>query len=393
MTQRYKHSNSTSPRGVSRRDFLVLAAGLLAGCTSTQQPDAAPTTKPTTEPIIKPTAEPTIKPTTEPTIKPTTEPTIEPTIEPTTTPLPTMIPRRQEIIKTHPDAPSKVVHTHAGVWDGETLAPGALRQMLDASITALTGLNDATTAWAALFAPDERIAIKVNTIAGSRFWTHVPLVMAVTECLQEAGVPAEQIVIFDRYTIEMEDAGYPINKDGPGVRCHGTDRSETPGWQLLDTDIKFSDVLLNCNALINMPILKQHGMSGISFAMKNHYGTFDRPSSFHVGDRINRGLAELNALPPIKERTRLIIGDALNIVRTGGGGWYSAETGDSILMSFDPVAHDATGLQLLSKVWAFAGYNPDVAIQRATPWLENGAALGLGTNDPANMELIEQTLG
>ena len=290
----------------------------------------------------------------------------------------------------YPDVPSKVVHTrHAGVWDGETLAPEALRQLLDGSITALTGLNDATAAWAALFAPGERIAIKVNTIAGSRFWTHVPLVMAVTERLQEAGVPAEQIVIFDRYTIEMEDAGYPINKDGPGVRCHGTDRKETPGWQLLDTDIKFSDVLLNCNALINMPILKQHGMSGISFAMKNHYGTFDKPSSFHVGDRINRGLAELNALPPIKERTRLIIGDALNIVRAG---WYSAETGDSILMSFDPVAHDTIGLQIVSEALTAEGKSSEATISQATPWLQAAAELEVGTNDPNHIELVEVTL-
>jgi hypothetical protein len=91
---------------------------------------------------------------------------------------------------------------HAGVWSGDELVPDALRQMLDASITELTGLNDAHEAWAALFAPDERIAIKVNALRGPCL-THVPLVMAVTACLQAAGVPAEQIVIFDRYTDDL----------------------------------------------------------------------------------------------------------------------------------------------------------------------------------------------
>jgi hypothetical protein len=330
--------------------------------------------------------------------RPGKPPTATPTSAPTATPLPTstlaptaaptVVLRRPDVIKIHPQVPSKVVQAHhAGVWDGETLVPEAIRQMLDASITELTGLDDATKAWAALVDPRERIAIKVNTIHGSRFWTHVPLVMAVTECLQEVGVPAEQIVIFDRWITELEDAGYTINKDGPGVRCRGTDFAHTMGWTLLDTDIGLSDVLLSCNALINMPILKQHGMTGITFAMKNHYGTFDKPESFH-GGRLERGIAELNALPPIRERTRLIIGDALTVVRRN---WFSAVTGDSILMSFDPVAHDTVGLQLYCRVMDKG--NPEAAMNLSNPWLENGAELGLGTNDPDNIESVEITLG
>jgi len=54
------------------------------------------------------------------------------------------------------------------------------------------------------------------------------------------------------YTIEMENAGFPINKDMPGVRCHGTDLSYTTGWTVIDTEVGLSD------ALINVPLLKQH---------------------------------------------------------------------------------------------------------------------------------------
>jgi len=288
-----------------------------------------------------------------------------------------------------PDVLSKVVRArHAGVWDGDALVPQAIRQMLDTSITELTGLADATEAWASLFDPGERIAIKVNTIQSSSFWTHVPLAMAVTECLQEVEVPAEQIIIFDRYTLELEGAGYPVNKDGPGVRCHGTDLAYTMNWTMMDTEIGLSDILLNCDALINVPVLKQHGMSGISFAMKNHYGTIDKPERFHEG-RIAQGIAELNGLQPIRDRTRLIIGDALMIVKRG---WHSAVTGDSILMSFDPIAHDTTGLQLYGEAMASEGDNPEIAARLANPWLENGAGLGLGINDLDSIELVEVTL-
>ena len=341
MAREHNCSATPRPRVISRRAFLKLAAmaGLLAGCRPIRQLAATPTKPPVT--------------------------------------------------RIRPDAPGKVVRArHAGVWDGDTLVPEAIRQMLDAAIRSLTGLDDANAAWAALFDPGERIAIKVNTIRESDFWTHVPLVMAVTECLQEAGVPADQIVIFDRLTRELENAGFPVNQDGPGVRCYGTEGDYTPGWTLLDTEVRLSDILLNCDALINMPILKRHGISGLTFAMKNHYGTIDRPGRFH--SNAEHAIPELNALPPIKERTRLIIGDALTVCTRF---WRSAVTGDSILMSFDPVAHDTVGLLVFGEALASEGFSPGGETALAARWLENGARLGLGTNDPDSIKLVEVRLG
>ena len=278
---------------------------------------------------------------------------------------------------------------HAGAWSGDLLAPEAIGQMLDNAITALTNLDDAGTAWASLFGPGERIAIKVNVIRGSDYWTHVPLVTGVTERLQAVGIPPEQIVIFDRDSGELGGAGYSVNKDGPGVRCQGTDSGYSNGWTIMNQDVGLSNILLNCNALINMPILKQHGIAGISFALKNHYGSFDKPGSFH-GGRIERGIAELNALPPIKDRTRLIIGDALAIARSG---WHSAVTGNSILMSFDPVAHDTIGLQLYREAMTSEGLNSDRAAHLANGWLTNSAQLSTGTNEMNEIGLVEMNLG
>lgn len=343
MTFTQKRNGSKSR--FSRRDFLKMAAAasLLSGCSHARQPGITPTA------VSTPTDVPAV------------------------------------VTKT----PGKVVRVrHAGVWDGETLVPEAIRQMLDTSITKLTSVDDARKAWAALFDPSERIAIKVNVIRTSDYWTHIPLVMAVTECLQEAGVPAEQIVIFDRATTELGDAGYPVNQDGPGVRCYGTDGDNSPGWTLLDTDIRLSDVLLNCDALINMPVLKAHTVAGCTFAMKNHYGTFNMPSRFHT--RIE-AIADLNALPPIRDRTRLIIGDALTICTFG---WSRAVIGDSILMSFDPVAHDVVGLQVLNQaIEESDGIALSGTASIASHWLERGAELGLGVKEPAAIEYVQITFG
>jgi hypothetical protein len=262
--------------------------------------------------------------------------------------------------------------------------------MLDASITKLTGIPDAISAWQALFAPTERIAIKVNTLQYGSFWTHVPLVMAVAERLQAAGVPAGQIIVYDRSSNDLSGAGFAINKDGAGVRCYGTDLKYETRWKIGETSIGLSNILLSCDALIDMPILKTHSMdgAGMSFALKNHYGTFNQPQNFH-GDKLLQGLPALNALAPIKERTRLIIGDALKIVQDS---WYSAFESDFICMSFDPVAHDALGLQVLNKLQAANGIATEPTRMRATEWLKNAAALGLGTDQMANIDFLEETL-
>jgi hypothetical protein len=374
---------------LSRKEFLRLAAlgvGTLVGgrfmaaCEALVTPSAttqAPGNAPATSPA------PADVPATI-----TTAPVASPTPTNPATPKPI---RRSDIIKFFPAVPSRVVHTHhRGIWDGDTLQTEALRQMLDASITRLTGLTDAITAWQALFAPGERVAIKVNTLQYGKFWTHVALVMAVAERLQSAGVPAEQIIVYDRSSNDLAGGGFTINKDGPGVRCYGTDLQYEPGWMIADTSVGLSNILLGCDALIDMPILKTHSMdgAGMSFAMKNHYGTFDQPQNFHY-DKLLQGLPALNALPPIKDRTRLIIGDALKIVQDS---WFSAFDGDFICMSFDPVAHDALGLQVLNNVQAANGIETEPTRKSAAAWLKNAAALGLGTDQMANIEFMEETL-
>jgi hypothetical protein len=266
--------------------------------------------------------------------------------------------------------------------------------MLDVSITKLTGLNDARAAWAALFKPGERIAIKVNTFSNSLIWTHVPLVTEVTNSLLEAGIPAEQITIFDYRTSELMVAGYTVNVDGLGVRCTGMDSnySAEPS-KVGNKTINLANVLKECDALINIPILKSHMLAGITFAMKNHYGSIWYPDILH-GDSM-RGVASLNAVPEIKDRTRLIIGDALSANLRYANSypyWQEDWIGDSIFMSFDPVAHDTMGLQLLTRELEKVDGNPASLIGMATPALQYAVELGLGTNAPANMDVIEQTL-
>jgi hypothetical protein len=358
---------------LTRKEFLRLAAagvGTLVGGPFLSACAPAPTPAPT--PLPSPTSPPAVAPTLTPAVS-----------------VPTL--RRPDVIKIGLAGKSAVVHTHhAGVWDGDKLLPAVLNQMLDASITKLTGLNDAKEAWLSVFQPNERIALKVNSITTGV--THPAIVLAVADRLQAAGIPSENIYIFDRYAYELKWAGYQMNLDGPGARCVATGSSNyTGGWKLLGNNIRLSNVLLSCDAVINLPVLKIAGQFGISFALKNHFGTFDRPYDYHTP--FARALPQLNAIPAIRDRARLAIGDLFTVKPVADGlGFRMVGTGDSILMSFDPVAHDAVGVQVASDVWSKQGRNPAAMLDSARRWLGACTTLGLGAHQPEAINMIDVKL-
>ncbi|MBN1440373.1 MAG: DUF362 domain-containing protein [Anaerolineales bacterium] len=316
---------------------------------------------------------------------------------PAVTPTRTVPPVDPAAAKTEAAAPqsavtSRVVHTRgAGVWDGDGLSGAVVRRMLDESIVRLTGQTTARDGWASLFTADDKVAIKVNAFYNSLIWTHVPLVAAVTDSLQEAGVPAGSIVLYDQTSDELKTAGFAVNPDGPGVRCRGTDKTYGTEWTNVGgADVPVSPILKDCTALINMPVLKAHMLAGITFALKNHFGSVQYPGMLHSG--IAGKIAALNALPEIKERTRLVIGDVLEANLEYGTSypyWTADYRGDSILMSCDPVAHDAVGLDILKGLLAEAGKPALSLLSIAESCLSESGSLGLGVHQLEKIERLE----
>jgi hypothetical protein len=378
---------------LSRRLFLKLsgasAAGALlttAGCAPTVP--QAPAGEPTTEPeAVEPAAQ---KPAgSEPgeAAEPTT--TARPTATPTTPP-PQKAYRRPGVIRFFPDQKSQVVRARSvDVWAGDALDPAVVAGMVERAVMTLTGQPDPKSAWLALFEPGEKIAIKVNAFRNSLIWTHPVLVQAVTDGLQAAGIPGEDITIFDFWTSELETAGFTINEDGPGVRCYGTDDRYTTSWDIGPATVRLSDVLLECDALINVPVLKSHMMAGLTFALKNHYGSVSFPDGLH---NIPSCLPALNALAPIREATRLVIGDALeaNTKYASSFPYWSVDArGDSILMSYDPLAQDRVALDMLVALAEEKGNSTGALVGMAERWLETALGTGLGTGDKEQIDLVE----
>jgi len=379
---------SGQARPLSRRAFIGLGTGALAawlaGCRASTPPSPS---LPSPTSLSLPSL-------------PSSPSTVTP-LPPTYTPVPatSAIPNPQSAIPSPQSAsrPALLAHwpatatsrvvvvRHAGVWAGAAPDAGIVLQMLDAGVSALTDTSDALAIWRALFDPGDRVLLKVNCIS-SGGPTQPAVAYAVAQRLQEVGLVPENILIFDRTSGELAAAGYAINEGGPGIQCHGAQGKGTEA-ALTQATVRFYQELDTSTAIINLPTPKQHGSAGVSVAMKNHYGSVDRPGALH-GNWCDPAIAELNAQPTIRDKTRLIVGAALNV---SPGNWERPERENALLLSFDPVALDTVGRDVLVRHLQDKGRNAGYLIEGARH-LTTAQALELGATDAGLIDLREIVL-
>ena len=295
---------------------------------------------------------------------------------------------------TNPNPLSKTSMTSIGE-SGHAIDQRILNSMIGDAMTELTKTKSVAAAWKSLFKPSDIVGIKVNCIARRGMSTHPEVIAAIIAGLKLAGVKEENIIVWDRRNDEMIAAGYKINQDGPGVKCHGTNGDHDPtSFTQGSVSGKLSRILSEkITALINVPIMKDHGGAGITSALKNHYGSFDNPGPYH-GNNCDPFVAELNCLPAIKNKTRLVICDALKGLANGGPGHNPQFVWDAktILAATDPVALDYQVWQIIEARRKETGLSTLAAAGREPKHIASAASMGLGTNDPAKMEVVRKTV-
>jgi len=94
-----------------------------------------------------------------------------------------------------------------------------VREMLNRSLLKLTSASDLGTAWARLgITPKDVVGIKITTTGGPLLSTHRPLIQAICDGLQAAGVDPSKIIIWDKDAADMRSAGYaPTPVTAPGA--------------------------------------------------------------------------------------------------------------------------------------------------------------------------------
>lgn len=278
---------------------------------------------------------------------------------------------------------------------GSSLDSGRLLNMLDRAMRALFSADSPPEAWKKLVRPGEVVGLKVNGLAGRGISTNVLLIQLVCQRLQDAGIPQKNIIIWDRLNEDLESAGFRISTRPDHLRCFG---NETLGYEE-DLSIYGSvgscvskTLTQVCDAVINLPVLKDHSIAGVTLALKNMFGAIHNPNKYHltVGDPY---VADVNVLPPIRQKVRLHICDATTAQYEGGPSYMPQWTWpcNALLISRDPVALDYTGWQILEQKRAEHGLKSLRELNRAPNYIATAADSNhrLGTNDPGQIEQTE----
>lgn len=280
---------------------------------------------------------------------------------------------------------------------GADLDPSRTAAMLDRGVTAITGSSDPREVWRTIIASDNpgrlntaKVAIKVNALAGKRMSTHPVLAMALARKLLDAGVRDGNILIWDRSDRELAGAGYYIDQSGP-IKVMGSEHMGFSDRLYSHRSIgsRFSKIVTEwATDLINLPVLKDHGIVGVSAGMKNLYATVHNPFKYHpnVGDPY---VADLSDSPLIRDKLRLVIVDAFQAQCHGGPPFQPRWTWDehAILLSTDPVAVDRIGWAVIEDKRREMGLPSLTEEKREPRYILTAGKLGVGV---ADMERIEQ---
>jgi hypothetical protein len=130
----------------------------------------------------------------------------------------------------------------------------------------VTGKPSPTDAWRSLVTATDVVGLVTTDHLNP---THPELVAAVREALVAAGTASDRI---------------RMAQGGP-------------------------DAARPCTALVALPALKAHWLTGIGTVLKNYITYSGSPSRYHVADSVKLG--EIWLLPHVKGKTRLVVVDAL----------------------------------------------------------------------------------
>lgn len=264
---------------------------------------------------------------------------------------------------------------------------------VDLSLKELTGEKSSSRAWQSIFRPNERVGIKVSCLPGKPLSSSIGLVHAITTGLMRAGIKGDNIYVWERTEREMKRAGFkivshPVNFLATDSLAGGgyTDRVEISG----SIGSCFSRMVEIVDALISVPVLKDHDIAGVSIGMKNFYGAIHNPNKYH-GNNCDPYVADLCNHPLIKNKLRLTVCDASRIQAHNGPAFspgYTREMG-TLLMSLDPVAIDFIGWNIIERMRSEMGLGSLKEEKREPAYLKTAEKLGLGQADPAKITVLE----
>jgi uncharacterized protein (DUF362 family) len=243
-----------------------------------------------------------------------------------------------------------------------------VRQMLKHAMEELTQEKSAQAAWAKFIQPNDIVGVKINPSGAPACCSSPEILREIITSVQTVGVPARNIVVYDRYSYEMDIGSYQALLP-PGVRIVGI--------QDAFVDASGYDPNIYCAAnffgewetrsymasivgevvtkIINVPTMKDHSAAGVTGALKNlAYGTFNNVARTHRAPYsfTNPLIGMMCTVEPLRSKAVLHIMDGMRQVWHGGPLTQVQDFIDQtgiLLVATDPVALDTIELEAIEK--------------------------------------------
>jgi hypothetical protein len=323
--------------------------------------------------------------------------------------------------------PGRVVAVeHAGCIAGNIYQAQPIRQMMEKGMTSLTGAPAWTDAWRSMFEKGDVVGIKVSPVGGKNLCSDATVLHTILDGLKDAGVPANDVIVFNRYHDEAYQAGIDkwipsgVHFEFSSVRYNdiqldmdGYDPDHymemaliKPGESPTDPHFRRSYVAKvvarKINKLINLPVLKHHQSAGVTIALKNmSHGMVNNVNRSHLTPTLNACgvfIPSVVSLPVIREKAVLHICDGVKASYHGGPSGRPKYMWEHKTMYFatDPVALDKTGLKTIDAKRAAMGMQ-SIALSKPDPdsgflncqveHIEIAGQLGLGVFDDKKIDV------
>ena len=227
-----------------------------------------------------------------------------------------------------------------------------VQKMLDKAVSVLLDGSDPLQAWKKIIKPTDIVGIKSN--AWARLPTPASLEKALVKRVEDCGVDPKNISVDDRSILR-------------------------------------NPVFEKATALINVRPIRTHDWSGVGTLIKNYIMFVEKPKDYHPDSCAD--LAAIWKLPAIRGKTRLNILVMFTPLFHGlGPHHYNPQytwTYKGLLVGFDPVAVDATGVRIIqAKRKLYFGEDRPINPPPKHVVLAD-TRHHLGTADPAKIELIK----
>lgn len=281
--------------------------------------------------------------------------------------------------------------------------PEVAERLLERALVELTGASNLTNALGRFIHPSDKVAIKVNGIAGQVGHTmavNFELIAPLVNSLIKLGVPPQNITVYEQYPTYLMGCRVNVRSfqlpEQVQTGTHNNKDHVMPKiavYQAITT--RYCRIFTEATAVINMTMMKDHSLCGFTGALKNiTHGNIDNPHHHH-DHRASPQIAALYNHPIVQSRVRLHLTDAFKITYDKGPLDKDPRTRvphGAVYASTDPVALDTIGHQVIDKERLARGGMTLERAGRDPFYIRQAAEMGIGVHDMNLVRLRSVTI-